>query len=68
MEVEMLLENDSLVAVPAGDSQINLVAVDETTFRPIYLEGITITFRVEDGKTTGFLFQQDEHAIELKKE
>ncbi|HXD34438.1 MAG TPA: VOC family protein [Pyrinomonadaceae bacterium] len=67
MEVEILLEGGKLFAVPAGDSRINLVAEDETTFRPTYLEGISITFSVDDGKTTGFVFQQEEHTIELKR-
>lgn len=65
MEVDILLEDGRLFAMPAGDDRIRLVAVDGTTFRPIYLEGITVTFRVEDGKTTGFLFQQEGHTIEL---
>ena len=67
MEVYIRLEDCRLFAEPAGDDRIGLVAVDGITFRPVYLEGITLTFHIEDGKTTGFLFQQDDHAIELKR-
>jgi hypothetical protein len=67
MKAEIVCEDGRLFAIPAGDSRISLVAVDESTFRPIYLEGISITFRVDDGKTTAFVFQQDEHTIELKR-
>lgn len=67
MKVDIVLENGRLFAKPEGDSRIDLIAVDETTFRPQYLEHVTATFRVEDGKTTGFVLQQGEHAIELKR-
>jgi hypothetical protein len=67
MTIDIVLEDYILFAQPADETRISLVAINSNTFRPAYLEGITITFTVESGKTTGLVFQQEDHAIELKR-
>jgi len=58
MEADILLKDGSLVAVPTGTEPISLMAVDETTFRPVLLGGMTVAFHVVDGKTAGFELRQ----------
>jgi len=58
MEADILLQDGSLVAVPTGSEPISLMAVDETTFRPVFLGGITVYFHVADGKASGFELRQ----------
>jgi hypothetical protein len=67
MEVDVVVKEGQLFAVPKGAEPISLVAVNETTFRPLAFDGVTVTFRVEGGKTVGFQFKQGSLATELKR-
>jgi len=44
-----------------------LMALDNTTFRPIAFGGITLTFNVEGGKVTGIAFKQGTNTTQLKR-
>ena len=67
LEVGITVEDGKLFAAPAGQQSLGLVAINETTFRPIAFDGVTITFNVESGSTMGATFKQGEAAMELKK-
>jgi catechol 2,3-dioxygenase-like lactoylglutathione lyase family enzyme len=58
MEADILLKDGSLVAVPTGTEPITLIAIDEMTFRPMFLPGMTVYFHVVEGKITGFELSQ----------
>ena len=44
-----------------------LMALDNTTFRPIAFGGITLTFNVEGGKVTGVAFKQGSNTTQMKR-
>lgn len=44
-----------------------LMALDNTTFRPIAFGGITLTFNVEAGKVTGMAFKQGANTTQMKR-
>lgn len=44
-----------------------LMALDNTTFRPIAFGGITLTFTVEGGKVTGMAFKQGATTTQMKR-
>lgn len=44
-----------------------LMALDNTTFRPIAFGGITLTFNVEAGKVTGMAFKQGPNTTQMKR-
>jgi ankyrin repeat protein len=44
-----------------------LMALDNTTFRPIAFGGITLTFNVEAGKVTGMAFKQGTITTQMKR-
>jgi ankyrin repeat protein len=44
-----------------------LLALDNTTFRPINFGGITLTFNVEGGKATSMTFKQGETVNQMKR-
>ena len=58
MSADISLNGHTLIATPAGQPSSNLVAIDQTTFRPAAFDGISITFKVENGETSGFTFRQ----------
>jgi uncharacterized glyoxalase superfamily protein PhnB len=67
LDVEVTVEDGTLFAVPAGQQPLSLVAINETTFRPIAFDGVTIIFNVGSGSMMGATFKQGEAAMELKK-
>jgi len=44
-----------------------LMALDNTTFRPIAFGGLTLTFTVEGGKVTGMAFKQGPNTTQMKR-
>jgi len=44
-----------------------LMALDNTTFRPIAFGGITLTFNVEGGKVTGLAFKQGPNTTQMRR-
>lgn len=66
-EVSITLTENKLFAVLTGQRPFALIAVNTTTFRPVAFDGITITFNVEAGKTTGFALRQGETTTQLKR-
>jgi hypothetical protein len=65
--VSITLQDGNLIALPAGQQSISLVAVNETTFRPNALNGITVTFNVEGGKTVGFELCQGSDTMQHRR-
>ena len=44
-----------------------LLALDNTTFRPVNFGGITMTFNVEGGKATSMTFKQGQTVNQMKR-
>ena len=54
MDVEIVKKGGQLFAVLAGEESIDLIAIDDVTFRPSRFIGVTVKFNSEAGKTIGF--------------
>lgn len=68
VEFNITLKNGRLVAALGGQPPLNLLAVDQTTFRPIAFDndGI-VTFHVEGGKTVGCAVRHGESTMQLTR-
>lgn len=66
-EISITLTDSKLVALVTGQRPFPLIAVNTTTFRPAAFDGITITFKVEAGKATGFELKQGPTTTQLKR-
>ncbi|HEV8369300.1 MAG TPA: VOC family protein [Pyrinomonadaceae bacterium] len=54
IDVQIVAKAGQLFAVLAGEEAIDLIPVDDLTFRPSRFKGITVRFNSEAGKTIGF--------------
>jgi ankyrin repeat protein len=66
-EIAITYKDGKLFAGPVGQSPIALIAVDKITFKPTAFEGLTFTFTVAGGKTTGVAFKQGPNTTQLKR-
>ncbi len=67
MEVDITFSDRSLFAAPRGQPPGALVALNETTFKPVLFEGITLTFSSFEDQITGFVYKHGGHSTELKR-
>ena len=68
MEVNVSLTEGALTALPVGQRQpIRLIPVDDTTFRPMFFEGMTLKFKVDAGKVTGMTLTQGTNVTQLTR-
>ena len=66
-EIAIILKDGKLFAAVTGQPPIALMALDKTSFKPAAFDGITVTFNVEGGKTTGFALKQGPTTTQLKR-
>lgn len=66
-EISIELKDDKLLGVGGGGPPLNLMALDQKTFRPVEFDGLTFTFTVEGGKVTGLTLKQGERTTPLKR-
>jgi ankyrin repeat protein len=66
-EIAVTFKDGKLFATPAGQQPIALMATDQTNFRPVEFDGITVTFNLEGGKVTGFALKQGANTTQLKR-
>ena len=57
----------TLVTVIGGGRGQLLIPVDETTFTGIFIDNLTLRFKVEDGKATGLTLTQGKTTTELSR-
>ena len=57
-EISITLVESRVFAAFTGGGRFPLIPISSTTFRPVDFDGITITFSVEAGKTTGVALTQ----------
>jgi ankyrin repeat protein len=56
-DIEIALKDGKVVGIFGGQSR-QLMAVDQTSFKPVAFDGLTITFKQENSKVTGFDLKQ----------
>jgi len=66
-EISITLTDGKLSAVPTGQRPFALMAVDQTTFRPVAFEGIVLSFKVEGGSATSVELKRGTNATVLKR-
>lgn len=66
-EVTIAVKEGKLFAMGFGRQELALMAVDNTTFRPLAFGGVTFTFNVEGGKVVGMAFKQGANATQMKR-
>lgn len=68
LEISMRLKDRQLyVSWFANQQPLCLMPVDQTTFRPIAFDDLTVTFNVEAGKTTGYTLEHESITMEHKR-
>lgn len=66
-EITVTLTDGKLFGTAAGQQPLALMAVDKTTFRPVAFDGISVSFKVEGDKATGFTFKQGANTAIYKR-
>jgi len=66
-EATVTVQNGNLMVAGFTRQPQPLMALDNTTFRPIAFGGITLTFNVEGGKVTGVAFKQGATTTQMKR-
>ena len=68
LEITFSLPEGVLTAVVTGQRPLQMLAVDDTTFRPMTVQGIRVRFKVEAGKVTGMELTQGSSTTQLAKQ
>jgi hypothetical protein len=66
LDVQMIIEDGKLLAVPSGGRPISLMPVGQNVFKPIHSQDITVTFNVED-RSVGFTLTQGTQSSYLER-
>lgn len=66
-ELTITLTDGKLAAVPTGQRPFVLMAVDQTTFRPVAFEGVLLSFKVEGGSATSVELKRGTNTTMLKR-
>ena len=67
LEVKVFFKDGKLTGGPTGQNPVTLSAVDQTTFKPIEMEGLVVVFNLEAGKVAGFTLKQGGNNVVFKK-
>lgn len=68
IEFNVTLMDGKLFAAPGTQQPLSLMAVDQTTFKPIAFDNYgSVTFNVEAGKTMGCALKHGDSTIQLKR-
>jgi uncharacterized glyoxalase superfamily protein PhnB len=68
MEFNVTFKDGRLLAAPAHQEPMSLVAVDNTTFRPVAFDNLgTLAFEVDDGKVIGCILRQIDCTIKFQR-
>ena len=67
LAAEINLSDGQLYVTAAGQPTMRLWPVDQVTFRPIPMHGVTITFNVANGETVSLTLQHDDFKTDLKR-
>ena len=68
LEITFSLPEGVFTAVVAGQRPLQMLAIDETTFRPMTVQGVRVRFKVEAGKVTGMELTQGQNITQLTRQ
>lgn len=67
-EFTLVAKDGVLYATGLGRGELRLMPRDKTTFRPLAFGGVTLTFKVDNGKVTGLTFKNRQNPpVEMKR-
>ena len=66
-EVTVTVTGGSLTAVAAGQRPLALLPVDDSTFRAVYVDNISVTFKVEAGKVSALMLKQGNNTTQFAR-
>jgi len=66
-EVAITLADGRLSAVPTGQRPFALIPIDNTSFRPLAVDGILIHFNLDAGNPTGLELKRGQTTTQLKR-
>ncbi len=66
-ELIFTVKDGKLAGGPAGQNPLVMGAIDKVTFRPLEIEGITVTFHLEGGKVVSLTLKQGGRSSVFKK-
>jgi len=67
IEVNVALSEGSLTASIVGQRGFQLIPTDETTFRPMFADGIVFQFKAADGKVVGLALTRQQNTTQLTR-
>jgi hypothetical protein len=67
IKMQMVMNDGQLTADLSDEGAINLIAIDQITFRPVHLDHVTVHFKVEGDQAVGFDLHQGKEVIEFKR-
>lgn len=67
MEIAITLVDGVLTGMPTGQRPLPLFAIDDTTFRPVGVDGITVHFKVDGGKVSSMELKQGQNTTLLTR-
>ena len=67
LELTMTVTNGRLTGTATGQRPLQLLPVDETNFRAVFAEGMSVRFKIEEGKVTGLTLTQGANKNEFAR-
>jgi uncharacterized glyoxalase superfamily protein PhnB len=67
IKMRMTMNDGQLTADLSDEGELRLIAIDQVTFRPVYLDHVSVHFKVEGDRTTGFELHQGTEVITFKR-
>jgi hypothetical protein len=66
-ELTITVKDGKLIGSAQGQPPLPLMPIDKTTFRPTAFDGVSVTFNVENGKTTSISLKQGATTTPMKR-
>jgi len=66
-EITVTVTGGSLTAVAAGQRPLTLLPVDDSTFKAIYVDNMSVTFKVEAGKVSALTLKQGSNTTQFAR-
>jgi ankyrin repeat protein len=66
-EIAITVTDGNLFFMPKGQRPFGLIPTDDTNFRPLEFDGVSLRFNVEAGNTTGLELNRGQNKTQLKR-
>ena len=67
LEITINVNEGTMVALVSGQRPMQLMPLDTTTFRPLFVDGVKLQFKMVDGKVGGMSFTRGQNRAELSR-